>query len=77
MKINGKTVHIEFEWMDEVACLDCRPYFNEKEISLEWDCVFCDGGKADLELVSDSDIGSVVDISSIRNTWSIGVFNDK
>ena len=55
-KVYRKTVHIDFDWMGEGACLDCNPYFDEKEILLEWNCVFCDGGKAELELVSDSDI---------------------
>ena len=44
---SGKFV-IDFDWLEEGACCDCRPSVDLRSGYLMWDCRWCQGGSAPL-----------------------------
>lgn len=49
---HGGESRVEFDWLEETACCDCRPEPYDDEGYLVWHCDVCGGGKAKLELVA-------------------------
>ena len=51
MTISGKyggISTVEFDWVEENACLDCVPDAYDDEGYLTWHCDICGGGRAKL-----------------------------
>jgi len=40
---------VNFDWVEEGACVDCQPNVYDDDGYLVWDCDDCGGGKAKLE----------------------------
>lgn len=52
MVISGKyggISRVDFDWLEEGACIDCVPSAYEDEGDLVWSCDICGGGRANLE----------------------------
>ena len=51
MTITGKhggISEVNFNWLDEGACIDCEPEPYDEDGHLTWHCVICGGGRAKL-----------------------------
>lgn len=51
MKVYGRYAgksQVNFDWLEEGACCDCKPEPYDDEGSLVWHCDQCGGGKAKL-----------------------------
>ena len=49
----GGISRVEFDWLEEAACCDCRPDAYEHDGRLTWTCDVCGGGSAELVLVEE------------------------
>jgi len=47
----GRSV-VDFDWLEEGACCDCRVSAYEHDGDLLWECDYCGGGRAQLVLVT-------------------------
>lgn len=45
---HGGISEVDFDWLEEGACLDCEPEPYDDDGYLVWHCDVCDGGKAKL-----------------------------
>ena len=44
----GGISRVDFDWLEEGACLDCRVRAYEHDGNMIWECDYCDGGRTPL-----------------------------
>ena len=55
MTISGKyggISEVDFDWLEENACIECQPEPYEDDGFLVWHCECCGGGKAKLNAIT-------------------------
>lgn len=48
---HGGIVEIDFDWVEEKACCECKPEYIDG--CLSWSCDYCDGGSAGLTKITE------------------------
>ena len=55
MTISGKyggISTVEFDWLEEKACIECQPEPYDDDGYLVWQCDYCGGGEAKLKKIT-------------------------